>query len=242
VPPWNFRPPFTREAHCAPVLHVVCGKRVFCDAIPEADLRRLAGSAVGGVASPGTLFIEEGDRAAALFDITSGTARLYKLLPDGRRQITGFANGGSVLGLAVSGTYAFSAGAINTVRYCRFPRDRLRALIRDLPAMDERLLKFASTELAAAQEQMLLLGRKSARERMASFVLTRSRLGRHSPESFVLPKARGDIADYLGLTIETVVRTLKKLRDSGMIEVTNTSKMIIRDRTSLRCLADGSAT
>lgn len=214
-----------------------------CDAIPEASLDRLGAAATGGVARPGTLFIEEAELATAFFNITSGTARIYKLLPDGRRQITGFASGGNFLGLAVSDTYAFSAEAIDTVRYCRFPRVRLRALIHDFPMMEERLLRVASRELVAAQEQMLLLGRKSARERVASFLMAQSRLGasRDGPEiRFVLPMARGDIADYLGLTIETVVRTLKKLRDERLIEVTNTSAVVIRDQTALRHLADGS--
>jgi CRP/FNR family transcriptional regulator len=213
-----------------------------CDAIPEPDLDRLGGSAIGGVARPGTLFVEEGDLATAFFNITSGTARLYKLLPDGRRQITGFASGGSFLGLAVSDTYAFSAEAIDTVRYCRFPRGRLRSLMRDFPLMEERLFKLASTELVTAQEQMLLLGRKSARERVASFLMARSQVGaidQRPLARFVLPMPRGDIADYLGLTIETVVRTLRKLRNEGMIEVTNTSDVVIRDRSSLRSLASG---
>lgn len=214
-----------------------------CDAIPEADLARLGATAIGGIARPGTQFIAEADPATSFFNIISGTARMYKLLPDGRRQITGFANGGNFLGLAVSDTYAFSAEAIDTVRYCRFPRVRLRMLMRDFPRMEERLLKFASTELVAAQEQMLLLGRKSARERVASFLLARSRLapaGQRSPVYFVLPMARGDIADYLGITIETVVRTLKKLRDERIIEITNTSEIEISDQAALRCLANGS--
>jgi CRP/FNR family transcriptional regulator, anaerobic regulatory protein len=213
-----------------------------CDAIPEADLARLGASAIGGIARPGTLFIAEADLATAFFNIISGTARLYKLLPDGRRQITGFADGGSFLGLAVSDTYAFSAEAIDSVRYCIFPRIRLRALMRDFPLIEERLLKLASTELVAAQEQMLLLGRKSARERVASFLIARSRLaaGQVNPACFVLPMARGDIADYLGITIETVVRTLRKLRDEGMIEVINTSEVVICDAMALRCLANGS--
>jgi CRP/FNR family transcriptional regulator, anaerobic regulatory protein len=213
-----------------------------CDAIPEADLARLGACAIGGVARPGTLFIAEADPAVAFFNIISGTARLYKLLPDGRRQITGFADGGNFLGLAVSDTYAFSAEAIDTVHYCLFPRIRLRALMHDFPHMEARLLKFASTELVAAQEQMLLLGRKSAHERVASFLMARSRLAaaRNSAARFVLPMARGDIADYLGITIETVVRTLRKLRNEGLIAVTNTSEVVICDATALQWLANGS--
>jgi CRP/FNR family transcriptional regulator len=213
-----------------------------CDAVPATDLARLGAMAIGGVARPSTLFITEGDSAAAFFNVISGTARLYKSLPDGRRQITGFADAASLLGLAVSDTYAFSAEAITTVRYCIFPRTRLRGLMRDFPQLEERLLKLASTELVAAQEQMLLLGRKSARERVASFLLARFRLeatARGSRMCFLLPMVRGDIADYLGITVETVVRTLRKLRDEGLIEVTNTSEVIIRDLMGLRHLAEG---
>jgi CRP/FNR family transcriptional regulator, anaerobic regulatory protein len=114
--------------------------------------------------------------------------------------------------------------------------------MHDFPLMEARLLKFASTELVAAQEQMLLLGRKSAQERVASFLMARSRLAadKGSAACFVLPMARGDIADYLGITIETVVRTLRKLRDEGMIEVTNTSEVVICEKTALQRLASGS--
>jgi CRP/FNR family transcriptional regulator len=210
-----------------------------CDAIPEPHLGRLGAVAVAGIARPGSVFIEEADPAVAFFNIISGTARLYKLLPDGRRQITGFANGGNFLGLAVSDSYAFSAEAIDTVRYCRFPRSRLRLLMLDFPRMEERLLSFASTELVAAQEQMLLLGRKSARERVASFLVARGRLAPADQRCFMLPMTRGDIADYLGMTIETVVRTLKKLRDERLIEVTNTQDVVIKDLRGLRALAEG---
>jgi len=229
--------PGTRLRPCA-----ACGVRQtsVCGAIPETDLIRLAGIAIGGIARPGTLFIAETDPATAFFNITSGAARLYKLLPDRRRQITGFANGGSFLGLAVSDNYAFSAEAIDTVRYCRFPRARLRELIHDFPLMEERMLKAASTELVAVQEQMLLLGRKSARERVASFLLARSGAGCQSPGHFVLPMARGDIADYLGLTIETVVRILRRFRTERLIEIVNTSEVMLRDEVALRRLADGS--
>jgi len=214
-----------------------------CGAIPETALDRLGLTAVGGVARAGSLFIEEADPAIDFFNITSGIARLFRSLPDGRRQITGFANRGDFLGLAASGTYGCSVQAIDTVHYCRFPRIRLRALIHDFPLMEEHLLEAASRELVAAQEQMLLLGRKTALERVASFLMAQSRfsVSRDGSEiRFVLPMARGDIADYLGLTIETVARALKKLCDEQMIEVTNISDVMIRDQFSLRQITDGS--
>jgi len=188
------------------------------------------------------VLFREGDPADSFFNVTAGTAKLFKLLPDGRRQITGFVGPGHFLGLAVSDTYAFSAEAIEPVRFCRFPRARLRRLLDDFPAMEKRLLEVAANELVAAQEQMLLLGRKTARERLASFLLLQSRQGLacgHSRQRFNLPMTRGDIADYLGLTIETVSRTLTRLRGERMIEVVSQNELVIRDRRALESLAGG---
>jgi CRP/FNR family transcriptional regulator len=213
-----------------------------CNAIPDTEFRRLVEASTTHTSAPGTSFIIEGEPASAFFNITGGTAKLYKLLPDGRRQITGFAGVGHFLGLAVSDTYAFGAEAIEPVRYCRFSRTKLRQLLDDFPAMEKRLLQLASNELVAAQEQMLLLGRKTARERVASFLLTQSRLGvicQMPRARFALPMTRGDIADYVGLTIETVSRTLTKLRSDGLVEIPNTTDIVIRNHAAMQRIADG---
>lgn len=221
-----------------------CSARQFsvCNAIPETDMVRLANAATVAIARPGSCFIEEGESATAFFNITAGTAKLFKLLPDGRRQITGFVGVGHFLGLAVSDTYAFSAEAIDEVRYCRFSRPRLRALLDDFPLMEKRLLEVASNELVAAQEQMLLLGRKTARERLASFLIMQSRQGAacQAPrQRFALRMTRSDIADYLGLTIETVSRTLTRLRTEGLIEIPSVAEIAITRPAALGQLAGG---
>ena len=116
------------------------------------------------------------------------------------------------------------------MRYCRFQRARLRTLLDDFPLMEKRLLEVAANELVAAQEQMLLLGRKTARERLASFLLMQSRQGLpcgHPRHRFNLPMTRSDIADYLGLTIETVSRTLTRLRAEGLIDIVSQSELVI---------------
>ena len=219
-----------------------CGVRSqsVCNAIPDADLKRLAAASVTGHAAPGTTFIAEGEPATSFFNLTGGTAKLYKLLPDGRRQITGFAGPGHFLGLAVSDTYAFSAEAIEPVRFCRFSRLRLRTLLDDFPAMEQRLLQVASSELVAAQEQMLLLGRKTAREPVASFLMAQAKLGamcQMSRARFTLPMTRGDIADYLGLTIETVSRTLTKLRTERLIEIAGAGGIVIVNQPAMEQIA-----
>ena len=175
-------------------------------------------------AQEGEAFIIEGDRADHFFNVTGGTARLFKSLPDGRRQITGFAGRGHFLGLAVSGSFAFTAEAVEPMQFCWFSRRRLRTLLDDFPAFETRLLEVASDQLVAAQAQMLLLGRKTARERVASFLLARraDNAARDGPlETLHLPMTRTNIADYLGLTIETASRTVTRLKDDRLIRIPN---------------------
>jgi CRP/FNR family transcriptional regulator, anaerobic regulatory protein len=222
-----------------------CGarERSVCAAIPDADLDRLSAAAIVRECARGQIFIEEGDKALDFFSITAGTAKLYKLLPDGRRQITGFAGVGHFLGLAVSDAYAFSAEAIEPLRFCRFPRARLRAIIEDFPELERRLLDVACAELVAAQNQMLLLGRKTARERIASFLLSRAELETPcggAPRGLIhLPMTRTEIADYLGMTIETVSRTLSRFRAERRIALPSQNEVAVLDRRWLAKLAYG---
>ncbi len=225
--------------HC-----LTCGVRTtsVCNAIPDTDMARLAGAAEPLEIARGHTFIEEGQPAGNFYNVTGGTAKLYKLLPDGRQQITGFAGRGHFLGLAHSNTYAFTAEAIEPVRLCRFTRTRLTALIHDFPQLEQRLLDFACNELATAQEQMLLLGRKTARERVASFLAMRLREADpcgHAREMH-LPMTRGEIADYLGLTIETVSRVFSRFRAEKRIALPSNDRVVVLDQTWLRALAEGS--
>jgi len=229
---------------------VHCQARAYsvCSVIDDADLERLGAAAVTVSVQPGHTFIEEGDPAEHFFNVTAGTAKLYKLLPDGRRQVTGFAAVGYFLGLAVSSSYAFSAEALEPVRICRFSRSKLRGLLDDFPALEKKLLEVASNELVVAQEQMLLLGRKTARERLASFLVARANLLPHCPgqtmslrERIYLPMTRGDIADYLGLTIETVSRTLSRFKAEKMIEIPSNSEIVVLKHSALDGIAAGMA-
>ena len=123
-----------------------------------------------------------------------------------------------------------------------FQRAALRTLLDDFPLMEKRLLEVASNELVAAQEQMLLLGRKTARERLASFLLAQSRQGMpsgHSRQRFRLPMTRIDIADYIGLTIETVSRTFTRLCAERLIDIVSQNWVVICDPVGLEGLAGG---
>ena len=172
----------------------------------------------------------------------AGTVKVYKLLGDGRRQITGFLFSGDFLGLTHNEAYAYSAEALAPTRLCRFRRRRLEALLVEIPHLEQRLLAMASHELAAAQDQMMLLGRKSARERVVSFILMLSdsatRHGRPGDPVF-LPMSRSDIADYLGLTTETVSRTVTLLKKQGLIELLDDKQIRLSRTSALREIAEG---
>ena len=187
----------------------------------------------------------EGDDADNLFVLISGALKLYKLLPDGRRQITGFLYSGDLLGLAFNDVYQYTAEALTPSRLCRLPRARFEALLADLPMLGNRLLNLASTEMAAAQKQMLLLGRKTAKERLASFLLQLAeRAGQRGKSETLLrlPMSRGDIGDFLGLTVETVSRTVTKLKADGLIVLREGNVVELRDPDGLVEIAEGGDT
>jgi CRP/FNR family transcriptional regulator len=192
--------------------------------------------------TPHRAIFEEGDPADNVYTVTAGAVKIYKSLADGRRQITGFLFPGDFLGLTHNESYAYSAEALTLTRLCRFPRRRLEALLDEIPRLEQQLLSMASHELATAQDQMMLLGRKSARERVVSFLLMLSnaavrREQRGNPVS--LPMNRSDIGDYLGLTIETVSRTLTKLKTTGLIELLDEKQIRLAKLEALREIAEG---
>lgn len=189
--------------------------------------------------SSGRVIFEEGDAADTVYNISAGEVRLFKLLPDGRRQITGFLRPGDFLGLSSHGTYSYGAEAMTNVSLCIFRLSDLNRLFDTYPKVRERLLEKANDELAAAQEQMLLLGRKTAREKVLSFLLSRARHedGDGYDQEVSVPMTRADIADYLGLTVETVSRTFTALRDEGLIQTPTANRVVLGDLERIEDIA-----
>jgi CRP/FNR family transcriptional regulator len=189
-----------------------------------------------------TLFVQ-GEPAESVYNITSGVVRLYKMLPDGRRQIVGFALPGDFLGLALRDTYPFSADAIEPVVACRFARGAYAALVDEKPHLLRRLHEFATHELTLAQDQMMLLGRRTAEEKLVSFLLgLRERWaklhGGKVSATVQLPMSRQDIADFLGLTIETVSRTFTRLaKDRTLLIVPDGVRLLNLERMEMLAAA-----
>ncbi|WP_448207817.1 helix-turn-helix domain-containing protein [Azospirillum sp. sgz302134] len=179
---------------------------------------------------------QEGDAADAIFRVIDGVIRLYKMLPDGRRQIIGFLQAGDMIGLAFAERYLYSAETVTAVSLQRIPRSQLDALMDAQPSLARRMLSLTTSELVAAQDQMVLLGRKTALEKLASFLLALA--GRSGKSLIAVPMSRGDIADYLGLTTETVSRGFTKLKTAGMIRLHDNGKVELLDRDAIAGLAE----
>lgn len=190
--------------------------------------------------APGEILFAQGDEADSVYEVVRGMVRLYKLLPDGRRHVTGFLSAGHLLGLASEGLCVYTAEAITEVTLCRYKRKAFEHLIDEVPGFAKRVLTVVSHELRAAQDQMLLLGRKTALEKVASFLLLiADQQGSDGVKEVDVPMTRTDIADHLGLTIETVSRTLTKLKQDGLIALPTSAHIEICDRDQLEELAAG---
>jgi CRP/FNR family transcriptional regulator len=189
-----------------------------------------------------TLF-HEGDPATRVFTLTSGTLKLYKLLPDGRRQVTGFIHPGDFLGMSMDDEHVFTAEAVEDAILCWFPRNRFDGFVEENGSMERELYRMAAHELAAAQQQMVLLGRKTATERLASFLLLLAERAERVPgrTSVRLPMSRSDIADYLGLTKETISRVFSIFRRDRLIRLRAADEVEIVDREGLEQLAECAA-
>lgn len=233
-----------KRAEAPATLCAMCHARRFavCGALAEDKLPQFADLSVHLRFAAGQTVSEEGAPADWVFTVVSGVIGLHKALPDGRRQTTGFLFAGDVIGLPSRVVNACAAEAITDVEVCRFSRPRFEMYMDDNPELRARLLRMTADELSAAHDQMLLLGRKTARERVASFLLQLAEraASRQLPTSpVVLPMRRLAIADYLGLTIETVSRTFTNLARAGVIEMVDVSTVRIVSMFALRHAAGG---
>jgi CRP/FNR family transcriptional regulator, anaerobic regulatory protein len=190
---------------------------------------------------PRQVLFREGDDADFVYNITCGSVSLSKSMPDGRRQITGFLSAGDFIGLNTRNTYTATAEILADARLCRFPRKTFQRLLAEMPALEQRLLAITEAELAAAHEQILLLGRKSAMERIATFLLLQSERAQARglvANPISLPMTRAEAADYLGLTIETVSRCFTKLRNLDVISLPSADRVLVKQFDRLKALAE----
>jgi CRP-like cAMP-binding protein len=169
------------------------------------------------------------------YRILSGIARRYAVRPSGRRQIVGLLLPGDLFGFPSRGEFIFSVEAIvdGTVVAC-YPRRRLEGLADTDPAVAREVREMTFEAISRLQEQVFILGRTTALKKVGSFLLKLSeRLSAGLADRIVLPMSRYDVADYLGLSVETVSRCLTGLKDRGIIKLTGPRRVTIVDRAAL---------
>jgi CRP/FNR family transcriptional regulator len=180
----------------------------------------------------------EGDTESHIYRIEAGLMRLYRLLADGRRQIIAFRSAGDVIGIGSHGKQFCSAEAVTTVTLRSLPLSVAHRRIREEPLFQSEYVNLLANELAEARQQLAMLNKRSASERVAAFIADHSRRSRHA-DRVELQLSRNDIADFLGLTIETVSRTLTRLRNQHVIETPLAQSIVIIDFNRLEDLAQG---
>ncbi|MGB5865792.1 MAG: helix-turn-helix domain-containing protein [Sulfitobacter sp.] len=190
---------------------------------------------------PGAYLYFEGDDVEWLYQVTSGVLRLTRLLADGRRQVIAFGYPGDIVGFPSSGVHHTDCEALTAVQLQPFRRSALENGEGD-PKLHSALLQAALREISEMQDHFMMLGRKSASEKVASFLCVLaerfgSNLGAY--RAVTLPMSRSDIADFLGLTTETVSRTFTQLRKAQIIAIDHIHTVIIQRPDALLGLSLG---
>jgi CRP/FNR family transcriptional regulator len=222
-----------------PVLCRACEARHrgVCGALSPSQLVSLNKQSTRKNIEAGSELIGESQETSSYANIISGVVKLTKMMSDGRQQIVGLQFAPDFLGRPFRIDSGISADAATDVNICSFPKATIERMIKESPELEHRLLEQTLKELDEARDWMLTLGRKTASEKVASFLYL---IAAHiNPEadpdsaSFELPLTRSDIADFLGLTIETVSRQLTKLRKDGIIVIRNNRHVEVPDLARL---------
>jgi len=182
----------------------------------------------------------EGDARDSLYVVESGWVKLYRTLVDGQRQIVGFANKGSILGLESDAEHSNGCEAITPVTVRVIPIARVTEICLRDGKLADQLLRQVGRQLGAAQAQLAAIGAQSAEQKLANFLLTTSNLCDVTPDGqFDLPMRRGDMAEFLGLRLETVSRKMSEFQRRGWIRMTSLYHCVIVRRDILEELAAG---
>ena len=204
----------------------------FCRCLEEDQLKEFSGISSDKVFEDKQNIFLQQDSALNLYNITEGNVKIYQLMDDGRIQIIGFLYPGDFFGSYKNGKYNYSADAIGNVKVCVFEQNKLDEYLENNIKLTKELLHQTSHELTLAEDKIRVLGKLDATERLSRFILNlseqRKRIGwQNSPIS--LPMTRQDIADYLGLTVETVSREITKLKSSNIIKIISSKQIYISD-------------
>ncbi len=220
-----------------PVLCVSCEARHrgICGALTAEQLTSLARSSLKRRAIEGSELVGDAENVESYANVLSGVVKLTKMLSDGRQQIVGLQFAPDFLGRPFRIESTVTAEAATDVELCSFPRKAVERMMEQQPDLEHRLLQQTLKELDQARDWMVTLGRKTAAEKVASFLLMIARNidptaspARRSV-AFDLPLSRAEIADFLGLTIETVSRQFTRLRTEDAIRIEHNRHIVVDD-------------
>ncbi|AJY47021.1 Crp/Fnr family transcriptional regulator [Martelella endophytica] len=203
-----------------------------CSVLSGSQLAALSKHSTRKTINAGTEVVGQGESVGSYSNILRGVVKLSKMMADGRQQIVGLQFAPDFLGRPFSPESSLTAEAATGTEICAFPRAVIERMIADTPGLEHRLYDQSLKELDEARDWMLTLGRKTAREKVASFlymIATHIDPLADDGSAFDLPLSRADIADFLGLTIETVSRQMTKLRNDKIIHVENNRHVTVPD-------------
>jgi len=223
-----------------PCLHCTVRHLSVCSALNDEEMQALQHITLSRTLSSGARIARMGEVRNHVYTVTEGALRLVRTLADGRRQVSGFVLPGDYLGLGSTGNHRFDVEAIVDSQVCRVSFAHMQELCQQYPHLEQKLLQRACAALDMAQDNALALARLQPVERLADFLLRLAAreavLGQVSNRIW-LPMGRGDIADHLGLTVETVSRTFTRLRQQEMIALPHLNMVEVLDFSGLQRLA-----
>ena len=236
-------PPCQTPAGTRPLAEPVCfhcpaRMSDLCAGVPDDELKLLAAISKHINLDPGKMQILDGDASDHVYNVVSGTLMMTRLGADGRRQILAFLLTGSFIGFSSDQLYRFNVEAVTPSELCRFERKKLEPLFQAYPEMERRFRQMAARVIESSLDLVFTLGRRNATERMSAFLLHLREMQReegHGPAdtAWQIPMTRTDIADYLGLTIETVSRVLSRLKAKGIVRLPTLHSFEIADEARL---------
>ncbi|MEZ5843922.1 MAG: Crp/Fnr family transcriptional regulator [Hyphomicrobiaceae bacterium] len=214
--------------------------RAVCGALSDAEIAELGRIGRFRDFAPGEVIFADDSPTTFFANVVSGVVKLEKGSADGRQQIVGLLFAPDFLGRAFAKRNPYFAIAATDVRLCTFPHSGFESLLRSHPDLEHRLFENTLSELDSAREWMFLLGRKSAAEKVASFLYLIAKRQPHvgcahsdDATHIDLPLTRSDIADFLGLTIETVSRQVTRLKADGVIRLLSGREIVVPDIEAL---------
>ncbi len=211
----------------------------FCGILDDSDIHQLERISKDRIISRNKTVFMQGEQTSNFYNIKRGSLKIYKLSSDGRKQIVGFLFPGDFVGMSPEENYSYNAETLEETTLCAFSRTVLENFFVQHPHVERKILNIVNHELSVAQDQIFLLGKYTAKERLLQFFLNlskqRNKLG-WVDNPLRLSMSRSDIANYLGLTIETISRTISELKTERLIRMIGTQNIFLQDKGAIHKL------